>query len=317
MANGVDSVDVVLAAYNGDRFLDAQIQSVFGQSCPPRRLIVRDDRSTDDTRAVLERCAARYPVQIALLDDGDGHLGSCRSFGRLLEHADADYVMLCDQDDVWLPDKIAATLQRMRQVERDAGRDCPILVHTDLVVVDASLKPICNSFWTYEKLDPVQDKRLNRLLVQNVVTGCTLMANRSLLRAALPVPAEAVIHDWWLALVAAAVGRLEYLPQPTVLYRQHNRNQVGARGLNVRYAASEALRCFAQGGFRDRLRSSQRQAQALLDRFSAELAPEQRDLVAAFAHLGECGFLHRRTTLIRRGFLRRGWLRNLGLFVGI
>ena len=160
---------------------------------------------------------------------------ACRTFGELLEDSDADYMALCDQDDVWLPGRIAKPLERVRAVEREQGAATPILAHTDLAVVDENLDTIAPSFWAYRHLDPYRGSELNRLLVQNVVTGCTTIINRALARLACPIPESIPMHDWWLALVASAFGRIETVPEATVLYRQHGNNSVGAICHDWRY----------------------------------------------------------------------------------
>ena len=109
----------------------------------------------------------------------------------------------------------------------------PVLAHTDLVVVDENLHTIAPSFWSYSNLNPYCGSRLNRLLIQNVVTGSATMINRALARLASPIPQGAVLHDWWLALVASALGRIEAIPEKTVLYRQHGRNCAGRHLLRL------------------------------------------------------------------------------------
>ena len=194
------------------------------------RLLVRDDGSTDATRSILADYAARQPQAVTVVDLQGPRLGPCGSFARLLEQSSAPYVMLCDQDDVWLPEKTAAMLGRMKELEGQLGGQTPLLVHSDLVVVDDALKTLHRSFWAYQRLDPVRGSALNRLLVENVVAGCGAMLNRALVLECLPIPTTAVMHDWWIALVTASRGRLEYIPQATVLYRQHAANRIGTNG---------------------------------------------------------------------------------------
>ncbi|OHB69183.1 MAG: hypothetical protein A2V70_02080, partial [Planctomycetes bacterium RBG_13_63_9] len=224
MDGGPSSVDILLATYNGARFVEAQIESLLQQTYPGIRLLVHDDGSSDATLAILRRFAAQSPGKVLLVDGGRTNLGTSGSFSFLLEHASADYVMFSDQDDVWQRSKVEATLRRMRQIECAGGADCPILVHTDMAVVDEHLRMLSPSFWAYQRLDPQRGASLKRLLVQNVVTGCASMINRALLRKAMPIP-PGVMHDGWLALVAAVFGRLECLRRSTMLYRQHSGNQ--------------------------------------------------------------------------------------------
>jgi glycosyltransferase involved in cell wall biosynthesis len=314
MAADLPPIDVLLATHNGADFLDAQVHSLLEQSQQGFRLLVRDDASTDGTAALLEEWSARCPGKIELIDGGGRRLGACGNFAALLARSAADYVMFCDQDDVWHPEKIARTLGRMTAAERETGADRPLLVHSDLAVVDKSLRPLGNSCWRYQHLDVRRGATLNRLLMQNVVTGCATMANRALVRKAVPIPPEAVLHDWWLALVAAAFGRIECLDEPTVRYRQHACNQVGAVRWDLPHMARKASRLFDHGYLVEALAASGRQARAFLERFGPELSVPQRRAVAAFVGLGQCGFLGRRWRVARYGFYRSGLLRNLGLF---
>jgi glycosyltransferase involved in cell wall biosynthesis len=310
-------IDVLVATHHGADFLDAQLRSLVEQTCPPARILVRDDASTDATPALLADWAARRPELIELIDCGGRRLGACGNFAALLDHADADYVMFCDQDDVWFADKIARTLAAMQEAERRAGPDRPLLVHTDLKVVDQSLRPLGDSYWKYQRLDVRRGTTLNRLLVENVVTGCASMFNRALARRAAPIPPEAVFHDWWIALVAAAFGRIERLDEPTILYRQHGRNQVGAVRWDLAHVARKTASLFDRSYLVQSMQASQRQARAFLERFGPELPVQQRRAVEAYAGLGECGYFGRRWRLARYGFYRGGWLRTLGLFARI
>ena len=134
-------VDILLATYNGARFVERQIESVLEHVQPGWRILVRDDGSADGTVAVVQRIAACRPDCITLIADGGQRLGAGGNFARLLKYADADYVMFCDQDDVWLPSRIQKPLARMKTLEDGLGPDTPILVHTDLAVVDEDLRP--------------------------------------------------------------------------------------------------------------------------------------------------------------------------------
>ncbi|MGA2033889.1 MAG: glycosyltransferase family 2 protein [Thermoguttaceae bacterium] len=312
----VGGIDVLLATYNGESYLDEQLRSVLEQVGPGDRLLVRDDRSSDGTPGLLAEYAARYPHTLVLIDDRAGHLGAGASFATLLDHAEAPYVMFCDQDDVWLPGKMARTAARMDETQQRCGGG-PVLVHTDLVVVDRSLRPLADSFWRYQHLDPVRGRAFNRLLVQNIATGCTIMINRALLERAAPLPRQSVLHDWWLALVAAAFGCLEFLPEATVLYRQHADNRVGARRSNPLALVGRAFDRHRWSEYARRLRMSQTQAAAFVKRFGDQLRPEHRGAVQAYAEIRKHGFLQRRQLLLRHGLCKPGWLRNLGLFARI
>jgi hypothetical protein len=142
----------------------------------------------------------------------------------------ADYLFCSDQDDVWHPDKIERQLATMAAAEQKTRSGTPLLVHSDLTVVDDALRVIHPSFMRHQRIRHEDVAPLNTLLVQNFVTGCTCLLNRPLAEACLPLPESIIMHDWWIALCAAACGAIHYLDQPTLLYRQHGRNEVGAVG---------------------------------------------------------------------------------------
>jgi rhamnosyltransferase len=227
------SVDlvVVLSSFNGGKFVEEQIESLRRQTLTDWTLLVRDDGSSDDTVARVARLT-RVDPRIMLLRDGLGKLGPAACFGTLVERAGelgARFVALADQDDVWQPAKLARQLEVLREREAAVGATTPLLVHSDLRVVAEDLSVIHPSFLTFHRLRHVPEWPLGALLMQNFVTGCTAMINGALLRAAAPLP-RVVMHDWWLALCAAALGEILYLPEATVLYRQHDANTVGSRG---------------------------------------------------------------------------------------
>lgn len=232
VAGGGEPVWILLPTYNGARFVAEQIASIERQTGAEWRLLVRDDGSTDDTVQVVDRLAAS-DARIERLRDGVGNVGVVANVGMLMAAAmarGARDVMLADQDDVWLPHKIPVSLDVLRQAEREVGPGRPVLVHTDLAVVDETLRPVAPSFLRFQRkrhepLDP-----LGPLLVTNFVTGCTVLFNHALLRLAVPVPEGAPMHDWWLALCAAAAGTIRFHPEATVLYRQHGSNTLPEKG---------------------------------------------------------------------------------------
>lgn len=219
---------IVLAAYNAGALIVSQIESIIAQTYPRWRLLIRDDGSTDDTREHITQWAER-DARIDFLSDHQGRLGTVANFSLLLETAlqrGASWVALADQDDVWISTKLAQQVARLDDVS--LSLDHPVLVHSDLEVVGPNLEPYAPSLLQLQGLRHEEDA-LPVLLIQNFVTGCTCLANRALLEQALPIPGEAVMHDWWLALYAAATGTLGFEPQATVRYRQHDASQIGAK----------------------------------------------------------------------------------------
>ena len=156
-------------------------------------------------------------------------MGAKDSFFWLLAHVDAPYYMFCDQDDVWLPFKIETTCKKMKIAEGEHS-DKPVVVNTDLVVVDSNLQVIHPSMWKAARLLPdILKSSFYYLCVCNFVTGCTMMINRKAKEIAFPVSPQATFHDNWIALkVLQAEGLIVPIEEPTVLYRQHAGNVCGA-----------------------------------------------------------------------------------------
>jgi Glycosyltransferases involved in cell wall biogenesis len=317
-APGRTRVEIVAPLFNGERFLDAFLSSLHAQTHADWRLWLRDDGSTDGTVAIARAAAATDP-RIQLLPSDGQRLGASGGFGWLLEHVppESRYVMCADQDDVWLPHKIARTLAAMTAAE--AAARGPVLIHTDLTVVDEALHVVHSSFWQYAGVDP-EPVSLRRLIVENVATGATVMLNRELRDLAGPLPAEAVYHDWWLACVAGAFGRLVPVRESTVLYRQHDANVVGApRSARPRWYHLPAVAWTAMhrtAHLRAEVARTARQARVFLDRFGPRLTDDNRRFLAAYAALPDQRFLRRKVGLVRlRLRPEHGVWRNLGVLL--
>ena len=224
------SIDILLAVYNGEKYLSALLDSVFSQSYTNWRLLVRDDGSTDSSIDILKNYQQKYPGKIVIVKDNLSRLGIAANFGELMKQTNTDYIMFCDQDDIWLPNKIELSIKVMRATEKEYP-DLPIMVHTDLQVVDENLNLIDNSMWHLNAIDPQTANDFSMLIVRNAVTGCAMMINRKAKNLSLPIPAEAAVHDWWIAMSTAKTGKIIEIPIAAILYRQHKANVIGA---NVR-----------------------------------------------------------------------------------
>ena len=219
-------IAVLLATYNGGKYIWEQLESLFQQSCKQFHLYVRDDGSSDDTMKIVEQFHGMFPERVTILKDSQKHRGAAKSFMYLLENVDSEYYMFCDQDDIWLPEKIEKTFARMK--DETAAKNVPVLVATDLKVVDEQLSPIKDSFNEDLKID-VFRKHPELICVRHVVTGCTMMFNRAAKLAALPMSPRATMHDEWVALcVHFKGGVISILDDSTILYRQHTSNTLGA-----------------------------------------------------------------------------------------
>lgn len=228
------SLSVALASYNGERYIGAQLESIARQTRLPDELVICDDASTDSTEDIVREFARRAPFAVRFLQHE--RMGSTRNFELAIAECRGDIIFLCDQDDVWYPNKVK-TIEAVFIDRPETGA-----VFTDADVVDENLQPLGSRLWKYFKFRPKEQAQveagdaLSVLLRHPVATGAT-MAFRSRFRDFL-LPMPPTWHDAWIALLVGATSRLVALPKPLIAYRQHGNNQIGVpRAGKNRYKA--------------------------------------------------------------------------------
>jgi glycosyltransferase involved in cell wall biosynthesis len=209
-------IEILLSTYNGGKFLSAQLDSIINQTNQDWFLSIRDDGSSDRTLQIIEDYLIKFPSKINLLKDDGNRLGSTMSFASLIENSTGDYLMLCDQDDIWLNTKIEDTFNSLKSLEI-VHPNKPLLVFTDLKEVDENLNVIAESFMQNQKLKPSVVRDTHKLLAINVVAGCTTMFNKNCKQFILPIPSKRIIHDQWIAVNIAQYGHVKFLNKPTIL----------------------------------------------------------------------------------------------------
>lgn len=228
------SISVLLATYNSSLYLRAQLDSLFSQTNQDFKLFVRDDNSTDCTLEILKEYQKRYLGRVYIIDNQGRSLRAYNNFVELLSKVNSDYYMFCDHDDIWLPNKIQISLNRMLELE-SKNPNIPIVVHTDMKVVDQNLNVICDSFWKYSNLLPDHTK-FEEMVLCNSANGCAMMFNDKAKTVALPNVSFATMHDMLVnQSVAASNGIISAIKIPAVLYRQHIDNVVGAKKRDLKY----------------------------------------------------------------------------------
>jgi len=302
------TIDILLASYQGEKFIEEQIQSILNQSYTDFHLWIRDDCSTDRTPLILQQLATKHPEKITIIPSTQ-NLGVRGNFSELMNHGKAPYVMFSDQDDYWLPNKIELTLTRMQELEKTYEKSSPLLVHTDLKVVKSNLSEISPSFWKYVHINPKADT-LNRLLTQFVVTGCTMMLNRPLANLAKPIPQDCYMHDWWIALVAASFGHIGYCSEPTILYRQHTTNDTGAKKYRIKRILDTLF-----SKTKSNHQRTIKQAQVFLERYGSQLDPKKRKLIELYSTLSKRSYISRKIITLKNRIFKTGFLRNLYHFL--
>lgn len=218
-------IEILLSTYNGELFLRQQLDSIIDQTYQEWEILIRDDGSCDNTISIINEYCERYPHKIRYIGDNK-NIGCLLSYETLLQESKAPYILFCDQDDVWMPDKIESTLNKMIFVEKSYPGSS-VLIHTDLEVVDQNKNAIHSSFWKLSHIKPNLLKKFNYLGVYNGVTGCSMMINKAAKINAMPFSANARMHDSWISLCVSKVGYIDYVENKTILYRQHEYNQIG------------------------------------------------------------------------------------------
>lgn len=314
------TVAICMATYNGEKYIGEQIQSILGQTYDNWRLFIHDDGSTDKTVEVIK---TYRDDRICLLEDGV-RLGSAKdNFASILhyvkEQFDFHYFMFADQDDVWLSHKIEVSMEQIRKTEcgmRDKtdGDTIPVLIHTDLKVVDENLETLGESFMAYRALKP-NVKDLNHLLAQNNVTGCTMLWNKALNDKINLGAREVAMHDWWFSTSASLLGSIEYVGEPTILYRQHGNNTVGATKVNT--FGFILKRLFGHNHVRQTIQLSVEQAKGLLTFYGEPdvengISRDKLELLERYGNLYSHNKLVRMYIICKYHFLKQGFVQIIG-----
>lgn len=295
-----------MAAYNGAPYIGEQIDSILGQSDAHWHLTVSDDGSTDGTDAVIDAYMQRHPGKIGRVF-AQKRFGEARAhFFWLTEHCDAEYIAYCDDDDTWRSDKLEKLRKAMQDAERRFGSDMPILVFSDQTVTDAALNELAPSLMRYQKqYFGAFDYR--SILLQNVVTGGAMMVNRALARLALQCAdiSQVIMHDWWMAAVAARFGEIVYIDEPLGAYRQHGSNSVGAK--NVASAAHVVHKLRHLNELQRTLLQKKAQAQVFAQTYQADLNEADGAFLREFVKKRSGpGFYWKHRALIHGGYRLAG-----------
>lgn len=231
-------IDVLLATYNGEKYLKEQIDSILNQTFQNINLIVSDDCSKDDTKRILENYAKKDKRVILYFQKKN--LGVVKNIEFLLQQVKSEFYMLADQDDIWLPEKIQKSYETME-------KENAALVFGDLEVVDANLNTIYPSFGDYMLLNKKINKYLNSIKLNylyNCITGCTILAKTETIKNILPIPTTSkfLIHDHWIGIITSCNYKLAYMPEKYIKYRQHGNNQVGTNKVSHGFEKLEQVR---------------------------------------------------------------------------
>lgn len=294
-----NKVTVLLSTYNGSKFLQQQLDSLYAQTYPNIRILARDDGSSDSTRSILEN--AQSGGRLEILDEHH-NLGPALSFFELLQNAaltETEYVAFCDQDDVWHPDKISYAISALSMV----ADHHPALFCSRLEIVDEQLNHIG---FTHTP----RQIGFGNALVENVATGCTIVLNRKAIELICRhLPGKVLMHDWWCYLVLSCFGEVIFDNNTHIKYRQHGNNMIGA-AVNIFDELKRKLHRFIYSGRGLLWLQAWLQASVFLNMFEKDVTLSQRLTLDKFI-AAKSSLWCRVQLILSKEIWRQKWLDNL------
>ena len=295
-------VAVLMSTYNGAEYLKQQIDSVLCQSYSNFTLYIRDDGSTDDTQKII----GSYNDSRIVFEQGD-NLGPAGSFFALLNMVkDADYVFFSDQDDIWYPKKMEKMLEKIAEY-----KDEPVMLFTDFTMIDSLGQVTADSFSKHACLQVTAGEiGVNKIIAHPYAFGCASAINRALTQLVLDPPEGIEMHDCWLALTAASVGKLVYMPEQTIAHRFHSSNATGRSGQDS--ACSRLLRITK--GLKAQVENTKlrlNQTRLLIREYEDRIKPESLKILVTVSNAMQKGKFATVNALIKQGVSRQKVLNTL------
>ena len=304
-----------MAVYNGQEYIREQLESLKDQTYTEWRLVIRDDRSSDKTAEIVKKFSDEVEQEVIFKVNEKPSGSAKNNFALLINDAkESDYVMFCDQDDIWKKDKIEITFNKMKQAEERYGRDFPLLVHGDVEVIDENGNINADSMFEMSHINA--DSKLPQILIQNHVTGCTMMCNKKLIAGISEYASSEyiIMYDYLAALYASVFGKIEVIKKPLLSYRQHSGNSVGAKNNNN---PVYLLKRLANGrkSYKEAMETSRNQVKFFVEIYREELAAEkyceEYELMSGYASLGSRAKLYRIMFYKKNHIWKNGTIRKI------
>lgn len=308
-------ITIIMAVYNGQEYIREQLESLKDQTYTEWRLVIRDDRSSDKTAEIVKKFSDEVEQEVIFKVNEKPSGSAKNNFALLINDAkESDYVMFCDQDDIWKKDKIEITFNKMKQAEERYGRDFPLLVHGDVEVIDENGNINADSMFEMSHINA--DSKLPQILIQNHVTGCTMMCNKKLIAGISEYASSEyiIMHDYLAALYASVFGKIEVIKKPLLSYRQHSGNSVGAKNNNN---PVYLLKRLANGrkSYKEAMEISRNQVKFFVEIYREELAAEkyceEYELMSGYASLGSRAKLYRIMFYKKNHIWKNGTIRKI------
>ena len=303
-------ISVCIATYNGEKFIVEQLKTILSQLTDFDEIIISDDHSSDCTLSLIR--SFRDPrIKIYLNENDKGYTSN---FENALKKATGEIIFIADQDDIWKKDKIEITFNKMKQAEERYGRDFPLLVHGDVEVIDENGNINADSMFEMSHINA--DSKLPQILIQNHVTGCTMMCNKKLIAGISEYASSEyiIMHDYLAALYASVFGKIEVIKKPLLSYRQHSGNSVGAKNNNN---PVYLLKRLANGrkSYKEAMETSRNQVKFFVEIYRKELAAEkyceEYELMSGYASLGSRAKLYRIMFYKKNHIWKNGTIRKI------
>lgn len=310
-------IQILMAVYNGSEYIKDQINSLLSMNLPDDldySILISEDGSSSPVFDYVKSIKTKKIKYLSNERKG----GVVENFNFLLHSVDddVDLVFFCDQDDFWLPNKIFDFLNEYNSLD-EFDKCKPVLIHSDLCVADARLYPINLSMFSFQKLR--KHPSFSNLLVQNSITGCVAAINRAALNVVIKSNiCNSIMHDWYISLIVSALGKIIFIDKSTILYRQHGKNQIGAKNAgflsflnkqkkiiySIKYAMASIDSCRKQAV---NLKADSAVYSLLTDRMKKNL----NDYIISF----EKGFFFRFKMFFLGGVNKSCWYKNIAFFI--
>lgn len=302
--------EILLPTFNGSLFLHELLESCICQQNV--FLSIRDDGSTDCTLDILHDYAEKFTNQIHIASGKN--IGIRENVSWLLEHMHCPYFLLADQDDIWEKNKVHRLAEAMHGLEMTYGKDMPLLVYSDMSLIDSMGRQLAPSFFAASGIPSDWCEEFRHSLIMSNAAGCSMLGNRALAELAVPVPKNCYMHDWWLLLTAQAFGHVRVVDEPLVRYRQHGGNLLGA-GVDKGTLWTKLRKGFS-GTLRN-IAATQTQAREFFNRYGSLMDEEKKELCRAWASMAEKNVFSRLDACLRHGFAKPGKGRCLALWAAL
>lgn len=306
-------VAILLATYNGEKFLPQVLDSILNQTFQNFKIFVHDDGSTDGTVELLAKYAERHPQKFVILEFPP-MLSPKSNFLALMKNVNSELYMFADQDDIWNEEKIMTLVGEYKKKE-DLSK--PILFFSDMDVIDSNSRLIASSFYRYCNLNPTI-KELNQVIAQNMIPGCTMMFNKKLRDEAIKFTNESSIihHDWWITCVAAATGKIQFVDKKLLQYRLHANNVVGAKRDNRFYEIKLLIHKIKNKQISESKIRTERFVKQSLELKNVEISSEKnKELIKDLAGFADSNKLKRLQLFMRHRITRNK--RNIWMYLNI